>query len=157
MHSKPASRRRHSAEVKARVLAACDEPGASVAAVAHAHGLNANLVHKWRRSLDIKSLSPPAGVTASEFVTLPLAPAPRATGPTASSVTGMAELTTQPPAVNRAAADAAPGFVPVQIQKPRAVPAGIRLELRRGAATAIVTWPADEAAACGCWLREWLG
>jgi len=68
----------------------------------------------------------------------------------------MAELTTQSPAVNRAAADAAPGFVPVQIHKPRAVPAEIRLELHRGAATAIVTWPADEAAACGCWLREWL-
>lgn len=64
MHTNRASRRRHSAEVKAKVLAACDEPGASVAAVAHAHGLNANLVHKWRRGLDIKSLSSPAGVTA---------------------------------------------------------------------------------------------
>jgi transposase len=42
-------RRRHSAELKSRVLAACDEPGASVAAVALAHELNANLVHKWRR------------------------------------------------------------------------------------------------------------
>ena len=157
MHSKPASRRRHSAAVKAKVLAACDEPGASVAAVAHAHGLNANLVHKWRRSLDIKSLLSSAGATASEFVALPLAPASSATGPAASSVTGRAELTAQSPVVNRAAADAAPGFVPVQIQKPRAVPAEIRLELHRGAATAIVTWPADEAAACGCWLREWLG
>jgi transposase len=48
MPSKPA-RRRHSAELKAKVLAACDEPGASVAAVALAHDLNANLVHKWRR------------------------------------------------------------------------------------------------------------
>jgi transposase len=157
MHTKPASRRRHSAEVKAKVLAACDEPGASVAAVAHAHGLNANLVHKWRRSLDIKSLSSVAGVKASEFVALPLAPAPSATGPAASCVTGMAELTAQPPAVNRTAADTASGFVPIQLQKPRAVPAEIRLELHRGAATVIVTWPADEAAACGCWLREWLG
>lgn len=157
MHTKSASRRRHSAEVKAKVLAACDEPGASVAAVAHAHGLNANLVHKWRRSLDTRSLSSPAGVMASEFVALPLAPAPSATGPAASSVTGMAELTAQPPAVNRTAADAASGFVPIQIHKPRAVPAEIRLELHRGAATVIVTWPADEAAACGCWLREWLG
>ena len=157
MHTKPASRRRHSVELKAKVLAACDEPGTSVAAVAHAHGLNANLVHKWRRSLDIKSLSSAAGVTASEFVALSLAPAPSATRPAAaSSVTGRAELTAQPPAVNRAAADAASGFVPIQIQKLRAVPAEIRLELHRGAATAIVTWPADEAAACGCWLREWL-
>ena len=46
---KRAPRRRHADELKARVLAACAEPGASVAAVAQAHGLNANLVHKWRR------------------------------------------------------------------------------------------------------------
>jgi len=51
MHSKGAPRRRHSKELKARVLAACEEPCASVAAVAQAHGLNANLVHKWRRSI----------------------------------------------------------------------------------------------------------
>lgn len=43
------SRRRHSAEFKQRVLAECDRPGASVAAVALSHGLNDNLVHKWRR------------------------------------------------------------------------------------------------------------
>ena len=49
MHSKAATRRRHGDELKAAVLAECDEAGASVAAVAQAHGLNANLVHKWRR------------------------------------------------------------------------------------------------------------
>lgn len=42
-------RRRHSAEFKAAVLAACTHPGASVASVALAHGVNANLVHRWRR------------------------------------------------------------------------------------------------------------
>jgi transposase len=35
--------------MKAQVLAECGKPGASVAAVALAHGLNANVVHKWRR------------------------------------------------------------------------------------------------------------
>jgi transposase len=45
-------RRRHSGELKRQVLAACDKPGASVAQVALAHGLNANLVHKWRRTTD---------------------------------------------------------------------------------------------------------
>ena len=48
MHSKGTKRRRHGDEVKAKVLNECDVPGASVAAVAQAHGLNANLVHKWR-------------------------------------------------------------------------------------------------------------
>ena len=47
--SKRGRRRRHDAELKATVLAECGVPGASVAQVAMAHGLNANLVHKWRR------------------------------------------------------------------------------------------------------------
>ena len=33
-----------------QVLTACDTPGASVAQVALANGLNANIVHKWRRT-----------------------------------------------------------------------------------------------------------
>jgi len=37
------SRRRHAAELKWRVLAACAEPGAAVAQVALVHDLNANL------------------------------------------------------------------------------------------------------------------
>ena len=40
-------KRRHSAEFKARVVAACQARGASVAGVALAHGVNANLVRKW--------------------------------------------------------------------------------------------------------------
>lgn len=43
-----ASRRRYSGEVKARVMAECDAPGASVAKVTMAHGINANIVHRWR-------------------------------------------------------------------------------------------------------------
>lgn len=41
-HSKRRGRRRHDAELKARVVGACSEPGASVARVAMTHGLNAN-------------------------------------------------------------------------------------------------------------------
>lgn len=47
--AKPARRRRHDAELKRQVVAACAVPGASVAQVAMNYGLNANLVHKWRR------------------------------------------------------------------------------------------------------------
>jgi transposase len=47
---KPAtSRRRYSAETKAQVIAECEAPGASVAKVAMAHGINANVVHCWRQ------------------------------------------------------------------------------------------------------------
>jgi len=31
------------------------------------------------------------------------------------------------------------------------------VELRKGTAVVTVDWPASSAAACGAWLREWLG
>jgi len=40
-------RRRHSAEFKAQVVAACRRPGVSIAGVALEHRLNANLVRRW--------------------------------------------------------------------------------------------------------------
>jgi transposase-like protein len=40
-------RRRHSAEFKAAVIQECMQPGISVAAVALAHKLNANMLRKW--------------------------------------------------------------------------------------------------------------
>lgn len=45
----PRQRRSFSRQFKAQVLAECAEPGSSVAGVALRHGLNANLVHKWKR------------------------------------------------------------------------------------------------------------
>lgn len=138
-YSKPASRRRHSAELKANVLAACEAPGVSVAAVAQAHGLNANLVHKWRRGQDTGRLASAAGVAPARAADVSLLPPVTA------------------PAATRTLTDTVSAFVPVQLEMPRAAPADIRLELRRGAATVIVTWPAQEAATCGTWLREWLG
>ena len=72
-----APRRRHADELKARVLAACAEPGASVAAVAQAHGLNANLVHKWRRGCGTPTYSAARPVrcavaATAEFIALAL-------------------------------------------------------------------------------------
>lgn len=46
---KVVSRRRFSPELKAQVLTECEAPGASVAKVAMAHGINANVVHRWRQ------------------------------------------------------------------------------------------------------------
>ena len=40
-------RRRHSAEFKAAVIEECMRPGVSIAAVALAHSLNANMLRKW--------------------------------------------------------------------------------------------------------------
>ena len=79
MHSKGATRRRHSDELKAKVLIECEKRGASVAAVAQAHGLNAKLVHKWRREgrprAAANEATPADDKVAGAFVALQL-PAP---------------------------------------------------------------------------------
>ena len=101
-------RRRHSAALKAQVLSECMHPGASVAGVALSHGINANVVHKWRRLAD----------------TAPL--------PVAS-------------------------FVPVALPAPPCpAPADLRVELRRGATSMTIAWPAAAAADCAAWMRELL-
>ncbi len=72
--AKPRMRRRHSGERKRQILAECAVPGASVASIALAHGLNANLVHKWRRQAARGgAASPPAAFVA---VSLPALEAP---------------------------------------------------------------------------------
>jgi transposase len=78
--AKPRRRRTHSAQLKAEVLAACAEPGASVAAIALAHRLNTNLVHKWRwqaaRTKGVPTVrrisSALPSASGAEFVALPL-------------------------------------------------------------------------------------
>ncbi|QIB64773.1 transposase [Kineobactrum salinum] len=57
-------RRRYSPRFKQRVLAECHQPNTSVAEVALRHGLNLNLVHKWRRSRAVDG--------TGEFVRLPV-------------------------------------------------------------------------------------
>jgi transposase len=42
-------RRNHSPELKAQILAQCEASDASVAKVALEHGINANIVHTWRK------------------------------------------------------------------------------------------------------------
>jgi transposase len=94
---------------------ACQQPGASVAGVALAHGLNANLVRRWLQH-EHKAPGALSTVCASSgaFVEVPM---PRAI-----------ESTSEP----------------------------IRLELRRGASSVSLQWPASATAECGVWLREWL-
>ena len=74
----PKSQRRvHGAEFKAQVLAECQQPGASVAAVALAHGLNVNLLRKWLVGRGIKrtGLPAPRTVTRTETAAAERAPA----------------------------------------------------------------------------------
>lgn len=82
MESKTPTRRRHSDDLKAQVLHECSKPGASVAAIALSHGLNANLVHRWRRLAACESEALRAPI--APFIALPLMPpAPPAPPPPA--------------------------------------------------------------------------
>ena len=47
-------------------------------------------------------------------------------------------------------------FVPVQLPPAQAVPADIRIELRRGTTTINVSWPCATASECAAWMRELL-
>lgn len=83
---KPASRRRYSAQTKAQVMADCNAPGASVAKVAMAHGINTNVVHGWRQLAREEQHAAPAPTPAqvSGFVPVPLPlplPVPSAPAP----------------------------------------------------------------------------
>lgn len=41
--------RTYTPQFKAELVAMCQKPGASIAAVALQHGMNANLLHRWRK------------------------------------------------------------------------------------------------------------
>ncbi|MES2362640.1 MAG: transposase [Pseudomonadota bacterium] len=47
--SQSPKRRFYSPELKLQVVQTCAQPGASIAAVALQHGINANIVHRWIR------------------------------------------------------------------------------------------------------------
>ena len=68
-------RRKHDAQLKARVVAECAAPGASVAGVALEYGLNANLVHRWRRLAEGREIVQRPERHVEQFVSLPIAAA----------------------------------------------------------------------------------
>ena len=67
-------RRRYGAELKAQILAECDAPNASVAKVAMSHGINANIVHGWRKLA--REGAAAIDVVQREFVPVAVAPTP---------------------------------------------------------------------------------
>ena len=50
-------RRMHSDDFKADAVAACAQPGMSMAAVAMAHGINVNLLRRWVHEAQLKPRS----------------------------------------------------------------------------------------------------
>lgn len=113
-------RRLHSDEFKASAVAACMQPGMSMAAVAMAHGINANLLRRWVKAVEVRPSD-----EAVQRLAVPTLGAPPA------------------------------AFVPMQMPT-NATAADIRIELRRGATSVSLTWPAGAATECAAWMRELL-
>ena len=75
-------RRTHSALFKAEAVGACQQAGVSIAAVALAHGLNANLLRSWVRQAErsdvpiaIRTTAPSGAVESTEgFIPMALPP-----------------------------------------------------------------------------------
>lgn len=113
---KAKTRRRYDEQFKTRVLAECEAVGASVAKVAMSHGINDNVVHRWRQ---------------------PAREAGEVTAPVAPVGTTFVPLTLPAPAKACAAGD-------------------VRVDLRRGATTVVITWPSTALAELASFTRELL-
>lgn len=116
------TKRTYSADTKTELLAACRAAGASIAAVASAHGMNANVLHRWLKESS-QSKQPngsgtgigvtavdKAGQSVPSFIALPL-------------LTKPAE--------------------PVERE--------IKVEVRKGGLVMTVTWPMSAASEFACW------
>ena len=133
-------RRMHGALFKTQVMAECQQPGTSVAAVALAHGLNVNLLRKWLvgrgikrtglaapRTVTRKPASVDASVSSLQFIPVEIAPTPTTVAVAAAAAPEQAE--------------------PPDGQE-------ICVELTRGATQLRVNWPSTQAAACAAWLHD---
>ena len=98
--------RTYTPEFKAELVAACQEPGVSIAALAGQHGMNANVLHRW--------LKEHTRIACHPLVAQPVSGAPDR-----------------------------PAFVPVPLTAPMPEHKDheIRIELRKGALSMVVTWP----------------
>ncbi|MFG6464940.1 IS66-like element accessory protein TnpA [Roseateles sp. DXS20W] len=94
----PSRRRRrdHSPKLKRALVRQCLQPGASVASIAMAHGINANLVFKWRREHRAAEAADSSTAQASTPLLLPitLASAPLS-GTSRSMAQAPASITTR--------------------------------------------------------------
>ena len=114
--------RTYTAQFKAELVAACGQSGVSIAALAGQHAMNANVLHRWLRE---------------------------------HQRSGRHQLAVHSPAAAAAPETASPlaAFIPLQL--PAAAPQPetweIKVELRRGALSMIVTWPVSAAAELASW------
>lgn len=115
-------------QFKAELVAACQQPGASIAALAMQHGMNANVLHRWLKE------------HRQGMHTL-----------------GGAPSLVQPPTPAFIPVDLGVSQSLVSsIREPSPAPPEIRIELQHHAMTVTLHWPMDAGAECAQMLRALL-
>ena len=156
-YAAPRTRRTYAAQFKVQLVAACLQPSASVAALAREHGMNANVLHRWRKEhragmhqSDVGSISG----TEQPALQIP----PTALPPPDSPVCAVRDVDV---------ARTAPAFVALDlrqftVQTPHAgelssAPADIRIECCHDGTQVKVHWPVAAAVECTSWLHSLVG
>jgi transposase len=117
--------RTYTAEFKAELVAACQIPGASIAAIAGQHGMNANLLHRWLKEHQQSGRHQLA----------------------VSSLAGQS-LLTSPPVPAFIAVKLPATATPKPASKDL-----IKVELHKGAVSMTITWPTDAVDDLAQWTR----
>ena len=126
--------REYTAQFKAEMVAACQQPGISIAALALQHGMNANVLHRWIREWRQGLHRIDANLCAVAVATTP--------------VPAFIPMELPVPAPSSE-------HVP-STEAALAPPADIRIECRRGEMTVNLHWPVSAATQCIQMLRELL-
>ena len=151
MRSNSAQRRMHSPELKLRVIEQCRQPGVSIASVALAHGLNANLVRQWLSGRGLKRAAQGAPVDGAEPASvLPIGSSGRLKAAAACSL----QFVPLRLAAESASEGATSEQPHVESEPVADRDESISIELRRDATVLSVRWPASQAQHCAAWMRE---
>lgn len=118
--------RTYTADFKAELVAACQVPGTSIAAVAGSHGMNANVLHRWLKE---------HAQSGRHGQLIDGGKANR------SSV---------------ALRSPAPAFIPVPLPtaEPDPLRQAIKVEIRKGALAMSITWPISGGADFASWAAS---
>ena len=115
----------YTAQFKAELVAACQQPGVSIAALAGQHAMNANVLHRWLKE---------------------------------HQRSGRHQLAAHSPAAALETTHCLAAFIPVQLPAPASQPEAreIKVELRKGQLSMVVTRPVSAAAEFASWAGAML-
>ena len=126
-------RRAYSEQFKAQAIQACKQPGASIAAIAHANDINPNVLHRWLREHARKGrYTAPAFLPVNIVDVMPSSQVP--------------DRTQLPVSVSK----------PVHQERVDTLAEEIAIECVRGQSKVTIHWPLTAAVDCGRWLKDWL-